>query len=98
MTYLAAVIQITSTSDKSANLEKAERMIRLAAARGARLVGLPETFNWRGKLDEVDAHRRGDVRGQEQHGVSVRPLKAFDGAIDDGVVEGPLFHVEDKAA
>jgi deaminated glutathione amidase len=52
MTYLAAVIQMTSTSNKSANLEKAERMIRLAAARGARLVGLPETFNWRGKRAE----------------------------------------------
>jgi deaminated glutathione amidase len=55
MTYLAAVIQMTSSSDKSANLEKAERMIRLAAARGARLVGLPETFNWRGKRTEEAA-------------------------------------------
>jgi deaminated glutathione amidase len=55
MTYLAAVIQMTSTSDKTANLEKAERMIRLAAARGARLVGLPETFNWRGKRTEEAA-------------------------------------------
>jgi predicted amidohydrolase len=55
MTYLAAVIQMTSTSDKSANLEKAGRMIRLAAARGARLVGLPETFNWRGKRTEEPA-------------------------------------------
>ena len=55
MTYLAAVIQMTSTSDKAANLEKAERMIRLAAARGARIVGLPETFNWRGKRTEEAA-------------------------------------------
>ncbi len=55
MTYLAAAIQMTSTSDKPANLEKAERMIHLAAARGARLVGLPETFNWRGKRPEEAA-------------------------------------------
>jgi deaminated glutathione amidase len=55
MTYLAAVIQMTSNSDKAANMEKAARMIRLAAARGARLVGLPETFNWRGKRTEEDA-------------------------------------------
>ena len=55
MTYLAAVIQMTSTSDKTANLKKAERMIRLAAARGARLVALPETFNWRGKRNEEAA-------------------------------------------
>ncbi|HKV55848.1 MAG TPA: carbon-nitrogen hydrolase family protein [Candidatus Binataceae bacterium] len=52
MTYLAAAIQMTTTSDKAANLEKAERMIRLAAARGAQFVGLPETFNWRGKRAE----------------------------------------------
>ncbi|MBV8771262.1 MAG: carbon-nitrogen hydrolase family protein [Deltaproteobacteria bacterium] len=55
MTYLAAVIQMTSTSNKAANLEKAERMIRLAAARGARLVALPETFNWRGQRTEEAA-------------------------------------------
>lgn len=55
MTYLAAVIQMTSTSNKADNVEKAERMIRLAAARGARLVGLPETFNWRGKRTEEPA-------------------------------------------
>jgi predicted amidohydrolase len=55
MTYLAAVIQMTTTSDKAANLEKAERMIRLAAARGAQLIGLPETFNWRGKRTDEPA-------------------------------------------
>src|SRR5690349_3501494 len=49
MTFLAAAVQMTTSSDKAANLEKAERLIRLAAARGARLVGLPEVFNWRGK-------------------------------------------------
>jgi len=55
MTHLAAVIQMTTSSDKAANLEKAERMIRLAAARGAQLVGLPETFNWRGKRSDEPA-------------------------------------------
>lgn len=55
MTYLAAAIQMAAGSDKSANLERAERLIRLAAARGANLVGLPETFNWRGKRSEEAA-------------------------------------------
>jgi len=55
MTHLAAVIQMTSTSNKADNVEKAERMVRLAATRGARLVGLPETFNWRGKRSEEPA-------------------------------------------
>lgn len=55
MTYLAAAIQMTSGSDKAANLEKAEHLIRLAAARGAKLVALPEVFNWRGKRAEEPA-------------------------------------------
>ena len=56
MSYLAAAIQMAAGSDKAANLQRAERLIRLAAARGARLVALPETFNWRGKRSaEADA-------------------------------------------
>src|SRR5208282_1742877 len=55
MTHLAAAIQMTTTADKAANLEKAEGLIRLAAARGARLVALPEVFNWRGKRAEEAA-------------------------------------------
>jgi predicted amidohydrolase len=55
MTHLAAAIQMTTTADKAANLEKAEGLIRLAAARGARLVALPEVFNWRGKRTEEAA-------------------------------------------
>jgi predicted amidohydrolase len=39
----------------AANLTKAEHLIRLASARGARLVALPEVFNWRGKRQEEPA-------------------------------------------
>src|SRR5215470_15384789 len=49
MTYLAAAIQMAAGPDKAVNLDRAERLVRLAAARGANLVGLPEVFNWRGK-------------------------------------------------
>jgi deaminated glutathione amidase len=55
MTHLVAAIQMSSGNDKAANLEKAERLIRLAAARGARLIALPEVFNWRGKRVEEAA-------------------------------------------
>jgi predicted amidohydrolase len=55
MTHLVAAIQMSSGGDKAANLEKAEHLIRLAAARGARLVALPEVFNWRGKRAEEPA-------------------------------------------
>lgn len=37
-----------ATSDKETNLQEAEEWIRRAHAAGARLVALPEVFNWRG--------------------------------------------------
>ncbi|MGB8682051.1 MAG: carbon-nitrogen hydrolase family protein [Candidatus Binatus sp.] len=52
MTYLAAAVQMNAGPDKAANLERAERLVRVGAARGANLVTLPEVFNWRGKLNE----------------------------------------------
>ena len=53
MTYLAAAIQMTATADKAANLERAERLVRVGAARGANLVALPEAFNWRGRVSSM---------------------------------------------
>jgi deaminated glutathione amidase len=55
MTYLAAAIQMTAGNDKAANLERAERLVRVAAARGANLIALPEVYNWRGKRAEQAA-------------------------------------------
>jgi predicted amidohydrolase len=55
MTYLAAAIQMSASGDKAANLARAERLIRLAAARGASFVALPEMFNWRGKRADEPA-------------------------------------------
>ena len=55
MTYLAAAIQMNAGPDKLANLERAERLVRVAAARGANLVAVPEVFNWRGKRNDQAA-------------------------------------------
>jgi deaminated glutathione amidase len=41
---LAAVVQMTSTSDVERNLATAERLVEDAARRGASFVGLPENF------------------------------------------------------
>jgi deaminated glutathione amidase len=41
----AAAVQLNSTSDKAANLDTAERLVRAAAADGAELVALPEKWN-----------------------------------------------------
>jgi predicted amidohydrolase len=54
-TIIAAAVQMSSTSDKAANLARAEKLIRAAAGRGAQFVALPEMFNWRGKRNEEHA-------------------------------------------
>jgi deaminated glutathione amidase len=45
---LCAAIQMSSGPNKRANLDRAEELIRSAAKHGARLVVLPEVFDWRG--------------------------------------------------
>lgn len=47
--FIAAAVQMDSQDDKNANLAAAEGYIREAAARGARLVVLPETMNYIGR-------------------------------------------------
>ncbi len=46
--FLAAALQLTSTSDPEVNFASAEEQIELAARRGAELVGLPENFAFMG--------------------------------------------------
>jgi predicted amidohydrolase len=46
--YVAAAIQMSSGPDLDANLACASTLVHDAAARGARLVVLPEVFAWRG--------------------------------------------------
>jgi deaminated glutathione amidase len=43
-TVVAAVVQMTSTTDVERNLAAAEELVERAARRGAQLVGLPENF------------------------------------------------------
>lgn len=47
--FIAAAVQMDSQDDKMANLAAAEGYIREAAARGARLVVLPESMNYIGR-------------------------------------------------
>jgi predicted amidohydrolase len=48
MKFVAAAVQMLAGDDKQANLQEATRWVRDAAAKGARLVALPEVFIWRG--------------------------------------------------
>ena len=53
---LTAAIQLQSGTDKSKNIENATRLIQKAASRGARLISLPELFNWNGQRKEIPDH------------------------------------------
>ncbi|MEE8075185.1 MAG: carbon-nitrogen hydrolase family protein [Candidatus Binatia bacterium] len=55
MKFLAAAVQMLASSDKETNLKEAENWVRKACAKGAKLVVLPEVFNWRGPQEEQRA-------------------------------------------
>jgi len=55
MKLLAAAVQMLASSDKKANLQEAENWLRHAQTQGAKLVVLPEVFNWRGPLKQRTA-------------------------------------------
>ena len=48
-----AAIQLNAGSDKKRNVAKAMRFIQAAVRNGARLICLPEVFNYRGSLKEL---------------------------------------------
>lgn len=50
--FCAAAVQLRAGPDKKANLANAARLLRSAAARGARLIVLPELFFWGGARGE----------------------------------------------
>jgi predicted amidohydrolase len=50
-TYLIGAVQMTSTEDRTRNLDTAIRLIEEAASLGAKLVGLPENFAYMGPED-----------------------------------------------
>ncbi len=51
----AAAVQLTATADRAANLATADRLVRAAAADGARLVVLPEKWSVLGRPDDLRA-------------------------------------------
>jgi predicted amidohydrolase len=75
-----ACVQLTSGTDKAANLEKAERLVAQAAASGADVVALPEKWNAIGDPEALHAAAETIEDGEsvaamrrwvKQHGVSL---------------------------
>ncbi|MGB9331176.1 MAG: nitrilase-related carbon-nitrogen hydrolase, partial [Steroidobacteraceae bacterium] len=58
----AAAVQMTSGPEVAQNLEQARVLIEEAAARGARLVALPENFSFMG-LKDVDKRAVAEAEG-----------------------------------
>jgi predicted amidohydrolase len=62
---LCAVVQMTARDELQANLQRAEGLVRRAAARGAKLVALPENLSFMGpedaKLSTAEVWPLGDV-------------------------------------
>ena len=52
MRFLAAVVQLNSTSDEEASLDRAEALVRQAARDGATFIATPENTNYLGPHDE----------------------------------------------
>lgn len=50
--FKTAAIQMSSINNKEVNLKKAEQFIHLAAKEGAKVIALPEMFNFSGKVEE----------------------------------------------
>lgn len=59
-----AAVQLTSTADKSRNVEAAERFVKAAAADGARLIVLPEMFNVLGDAEVLQEGAEDTLDGQ----------------------------------
>jgi predicted amidohydrolase len=60
----AAAVQLNARADKAANLEKADRLVRRAAADGAQLVVLPEKWTALGTGDDLRAAAEGIGSGE----------------------------------
>ena len=70
MKFTAAAIQMLASDDKEANLRAAEAGVREAAARGARVIALPEVFSWRG--DKAEEKRNAEPLSGRTAGLMAR--------------------------
>ncbi len=86
----AAAVQLNATEDVDRNLERADRLVREAAARGAELVVLPEKWTVLGTREHMAAG------AQTLDGEAISWARAAAAELGIDLVAGSLFeHVED---
>jgi deaminated glutathione amidase len=86
----AAAIQLNATEDTDRNLERADRLVRDAAARGAQLVVLPEKWTVLGTREHMAAG------AQTLDGEAISWARSTAAQLGIDLVAGSLFeHVED---
>lgn len=90
-----AAIQMTSTEDWEANLQKAEDLIGAAADRGARIVGLPENFAFlRSEGDEISCKQSldGDFMHRMKTIAAKHRIYLLCGTIPEAIPESPQVY------
>jgi len=89
--FIAAAIQLDSTGDKEQNIKNAVAFIAEAAARGAKLVAMPEQMSYvgsesRANAEEIPGGRTFQVMAEQavKHGVWLHCGSVYESSGDDG--------------
>jgi len=77
-----------TTGDKSANLKKAEEMIRKAAVHGADIIMLPEAFNT--EFTEKAIRKAAELATEENHGETYTLLQNLAKETDKYIIGGTI--------
>jgi len=92
-----AAVQMTSTSDREANLKKAEELLKKGAAEGASLLALPENFSFMGegekdKLEVAEMPEGGPVTEFLKGFARLNKVWIVGGSVPVKAEEGKVFN------